>query len=97
MCKYLQLQLFIVFQNRKSSSQSYPRHHPFTSFLALPTAILHPLHLPAAFPFPCSIKASLPGVWTGEEESLTQRVFAHGAAGPLRLLLTSFARVGYDD
>ena len=69
-----------LFQNRKRSSQGYPRHHPFTSFLTLPNTTLHPLHLPTAFPFPCSIKAGLPGVWTKDQESLSQKLFTHGAA-----------------
>lgn len=68
------------FQNRKRSSQGYPRHHPFTTLQTLPNTTLHPPHLPAAFPFPCSIKASLAWVWTKDEESLSQKLFTHGAA-----------------
>lgn len=86
MHKYLRQQLFnILFQNKKRSSQGYPRHHPFTSFLTLPSTALHPPYLPAAFPFPCSIKAVLPGFWTKDQESLSQKLFTHGAACLLAL------------
>lgn len=81
MHKYLCQQLLnFLFQNRKRSSQSYPHHHPFTSLLTLPNITLHPPYLPVAFPFPCSIKAGLSGVWTKDQESLSQKLFTHGAA-----------------
>lgn len=69
-----------LFQNRKRRSQDYPHHNPFTTLPTLPNTTLRLPHLSAAFPFPCSIKASLPGVWTKDQESLSQKLCTHGAA-----------------
>lgn len=80
MHKYLRQKSNSLFQNRKTNSQGYPHHHPFTSFLTLPNITLHPLRLPMVFPFLCSIKAGLSRVWTKDQESLSQKHFTHGTA-----------------
>lgn len=51
-----------------------------SSSLTLHNTNLHPPYLPLAFPFPCFIKEGLPGVWTQDPESLSQKHFTHGAA-----------------
>lgn len=51
---------------------------PSYPFLTLHNTTLQPRYLPTAFPFPCFIKGLL-GVWTKEQESLSQKHFTHGA------------------